>query len=74
MQRRVLEKLRSAPLAPGMRCLSQLRMKLLDEQRLAARVGIMSATAIDDIKAVTHHELTVRKCDDGWEATVVFDI
>jgi SHS2 domain-containing protein len=46
----------------------------IDEQRLAARVGIVSATAIDDIKAVTHHELTVRKCDDGWEATVVFDI
>ena len=46
----------------------------IDEQRLAAKVGIVSATAIDDIKAVTHHELTVRKCDDGWEATVVFDI
>src|SRR4029077_18217522 len=35
MQRRVLQKLRSAPLAPGMRCLSQLRMELLDEPRLA---------------------------------------
>jgi SHS2 domain-containing protein len=46
----------------------------IDEQRLAARVGTVSATAIDDIKAVTHHELTVRKCDGGWEATVVFDI
>ena len=46
----------------------------IDEHRLAAKVGIVSATAIDDIKAVTHHELTVRKCDDGWEATVVFDI
>ena len=35
MQRRVLQKLRSAPLAPGMRRLSQLRMELLDEPRLA---------------------------------------
>ena len=35
MQRRVLQKLRSAPLDPGMRRLSQLRMELLDEPRLA---------------------------------------
>ena len=35
MQRRVLQKLRGAPLGPGMRRLSQLRMELLDEPRLA---------------------------------------
>jgi SHS2 domain-containing protein len=46
----------------------------IDEHRLAATAGIVSATAIDDIKAVTHHELAVRKCNDGWEATVVFDV
>jgi SHS2 domain-containing protein len=46
----------------------------IDEHRLVARVGIVSAVAIDDIKAVTHHELAVRKCNDGWEATVVFDV
>ena len=31
----VCKKLRGAPLAPGMRCLCQLRMELLDEPRLA---------------------------------------
>jgi SHS2 domain-containing protein len=46
----------------------------IDEHRLVARAGIVSAVAVDDIKAVTHHELAVRKCDDSWEATVVFDI
>src|ERR1700722_11870949 len=35
MERRVLQKLRGAPLAPGVRRLSQLRMELLDEPRLA---------------------------------------
>jgi hypothetical protein len=35
MQRGVLQKLRSAPLAPGMGCLSQLRAELFDESRLA---------------------------------------
>src|ERR1700722_13208187 len=35
MERRVLQKRRGAPLAPGMRCLRQLRMELLDEPRLA---------------------------------------
>jgi SHS2 domain-containing protein len=34
----------------------------------------VSAVAIDDIKAVTHHELAVGKCNDGWEATVVLDV
>jgi SHS2 domain-containing protein len=46
----------------------------IDEHRLLATVGIVSAVATDDIKGVTHHELAVRKCDDGWEATVVFDV
>jgi SHS2 domain-containing protein len=46
----------------------------IDEHRLVARVGIVSAVAIDDIKAVTHHELAVGKCNDGWEATVVLDV
>src|ERR1700733_1907476 len=35
MERRVLQKLRGAPLAPGMRCLRQLRMELFDQPRLA---------------------------------------
>jgi hypothetical protein len=29
---------------------------------------------MDDIKAITHHELAIRLDDGGWEATVVFDL
>ncbi|OGZ33604.1 MAG: hypothetical protein A2Y98_01575 [Candidatus Portnoybacteria bacterium RBG_19FT_COMBO_36_7] len=28
----------------------------------------------EDIKAVTYHELEIKKADDHWEATVIFDI
>jgi SHS2 domain-containing protein len=28
---------------------------------------------VEDIKAVTHHELSVRKCERRWEASIVFD-
>src|SRR6516165_4114462 len=34
MQRRVLEELRAAPFDPGVRCLTQASMKLLDQARL----------------------------------------
>jgi protein archease len=43
-------------------------------KRLTARAGAVSAEAVDDIKAVTHHELSIRQREDGWEATMVFDI
>jgi len=33
----------------------------------------VAAEAVEDIKAVTHHELAVRECEGGWEATIVFD-
>jgi SHS2 domain-containing protein len=46
----------------------------MGERRLAATAGVVAAEAVDDIKAVTHHELSVRRRDDGWEAIVVFDI
>jgi SHS2 domain-containing protein len=44
------------------------------ERRLAADVGIAAAEALDDIKAVTHHELAIRQIDGRWEAIVVFDL
>jgi SHS2 domain-containing protein len=50
------------------------RICTMSERCLAADVGIAAAEALDDIKAVTHHELAVRKTDGGLEAVVVFDI
>jgi len=49
------------------------RMHELTETRLRATVAAAAAEAVEDIKAVTHHELSVRACDSGWEATIVFD-
>jgi SHS2 domain-containing protein len=49
------------------------RMHELTETRLKATVAAAAAEAVEDIKAVTHHELSVRACDGGWEATIVFD-
>ena len=50
------------------------RIDEIGDRRLVATADIVSAEAVDDIKAVTHHELSIRKRDDGWDATVVFDI
>jgi SHS2 domain-containing protein len=46
----------------------------LSDRKLSAETGVVSAGAIDDIKAVTHHEFAIRERNGGWEATVVFDI
>ncbi len=50
------------------------RVRTMGERRLAADVGIAVAEALDDIKAVTHHELAIRQLDGGFEAIVVFDL
>lgn len=44
------------------------------DTRMKASAEAFAADAIEDIKAVTHHELSIRKREDRWEATVVFDI
>jgi SHS2 domain-containing protein len=49
------------------------RMRELTETKLKATVTAVAAEAIEDIKAVTHHELSVRDREGGWEATIVFD-
>ena len=43
----------------------------MSEHSLVATAGVAAAEAVDDIKAVTHHELSLRQRHDGWEATVV---
>jgi SHS2 domain-containing protein len=42
--------------------------------KIIADVGSQPATAKDDIKAVTYHELSIIQQPDGWQATVVYDI
>jgi SHS2 domain-containing protein len=49
------------------------RMHELTETKLKAAAAAVAAEAIEDIKAVTHHELSVRECEGGWQATIVFD-
>jgi len=49
------------------------RMHELTETKLKATAAAVAAEAVEDIKAVTHHELSVRAYEGGWEATVVFD-
>ena len=45
----------------------------LTETKLKATAVAAVAEAVEDIKAVTYHELSIREGDHGWEATVVFD-
>lgn len=49
-------------------------MKAFDEKKLVADIGMISATAKDDIKAITYSELSVKKNNDIWEAIFVCDI
>ena len=49
------------------------RIHELTEIKLRATVTAVAAAAVEDIKAVTHHELSVREREGRWEATVVFD-
>ncbi len=52
----------------------RFRVHELGETMLKATADTVAAEAIEDIKAVTHHELSIRENEHGWEATVVFDI
>jgi SHS2 domain-containing protein len=49
------------------------RIHELTENKLKATVAAAAAEAVEDIKAVTHHELSVRECGRRWEASIVFD-
>ncbi|MBI4184794.1 MAG: archease [Proteobacteria bacterium] len=51
-----------------------IRVAELSETRLGAEVGLVTAEAVDDIKAVTYHELSIRETDGAFEVTVVCDI
>jgi SHS2 domain-containing protein len=49
------------------------RIHELTETKLRATVTAAAAAAVEDIKAVTYHELSVRERKGRWEATIVFD-
>jgi SHS2 domain-containing protein len=45
----------------------------LTDTKLKATVTAAAAEAVEDIKAVTYHELSVRESERRWEASIVFD-
>jgi len=49
-------------------------IKELSEQKLVAVVGSLAAQAVEEIKAVTHHDLAISQKEGRWEITVVYDI
>ena len=49
------------------------RIHELTESKLKATVAAAAAEAVEDIKAVTYHELSIRECERRWEASIVFD-
>lgn len=56
-----------------------IRVGRLSENSISARIGCVvykpEIHALrNEIKAVTYHQLAVDPCEDGWTATVIFDI
>lgn len=49
-------------------------IKHLTKLEIISEVGSIKAKPINDIKAVTYHELAIIKDNNGWQATVVYDI
>jgi SHS2 domain-containing protein len=50
------------------------QIKEFAEKKIVAKVVLKPATAKDDIKAVTYHELKIAQADGQWVAEIVFDI
>ena len=48
--------------------------KKFNKNKLVAEVSSGGAYAQDDIKAVTYHDLSIKKKNNRYEATVVYDI
>lgn len=59
----------------GNEAYEEVEIKELGEERMEAVLhGRKAKIFKDDIKAVTHHDLTVEKKDSRWEAVITFDI
>lgn len=51
------------------------KVELLDPPQLLAEVAGEHATRLDKvIKAVTYHNLNIRRTNEGYETTIVFDV
>jgi len=55
-------------------CYNQLHFKKLDETFLIATAYGRRVRAKEDIKAVTYHNLEIKKNPDGFEAMILFDL
>lgn len=55
--------------------LAEIRVERVEALALEAEVqGTAGAAFSKHIKAATYHGLNIRQSEDGWEATVVFDV
>ncbi len=55
-------------------CYNEFNFDKLTEDELEATTYGRRVKAKEDIKAVTHHGLEVKQTNNGWEATIIFDI
>jgi SHS2 domain-containing protein len=58
-------------------CLRAIRMTEVGETRLRADVELSAcdeAPEATELKAATYHQLSVRRHDSEWEATIYFDV
>jgi SHS2 domain-containing protein len=53
---------------------ADFRISEINECGLVSMAGIVPGEPVDDIKAVTHHELSIIEREGAFEATVVFDV
>jgi SHS2 domain-containing protein len=56
------------------RAYTKFKILKLSSCNIIAEVGSVKAEALNDIKAVTYHELKITKTNFIWESTVVYDI
>lgn len=52
----------------------QFHIRKLTPTLLTANIGSVRGNAIEDIKAVTYHELVIKRQGRRWQATMVFDV
>ena len=58
---------------------NSIEIKSISPIRLKAKLGLtkfdhQNQEILREIKAVTYHQISVNKTNDGWEAKVIFDI
>ena len=61
----------------GRSCLGGVHVHVVNEEGLQGQVDLVEcepAPEGTELKAATYHQLSVRQAEDGWEATVYFDV